>query len=348
MSKLKIPFLISAHLLFWILSYIFITQSEISWSGFDNVNGGLPIAYGYGLFFNACIFYIQVFWLVPKYFIQHKNKRFWVNTILLLAVVTIIETLFDLQLADTLELDSIKKEHPEDLFFIFLFLNTLAHLFYSLVGFLYRFQFEYFKSEKSKSNLLLETREAELKYLRAQLNPHFLFNAINSVYHLIGKDDPKAKKTLLQFSDLLRYQLYESNTKYISVIKELENLKQYIKIEGVRKGEDISLSYAINYDNSQKQIVPLLLIPFIENAFKHCSNHSKSSDNVIDISIEEDENMLILKVNNSYDIKPTNEVAGGLGLKNVKRRLALLYPSHHQLDITTQNGLFSVHLELHL
>ncbi len=348
MSKLKIAFLIAIHLLFWGLSYVFVTQSEISWSGLDNVNGGLTIAYAYGLVFNASIFYIHVFWLVPKFYMQHETSKFWLYAIGVLILFTGIETAMDLNLANSLEVVIIDNKEPSNLFYVFILLNTLCHFFYSVVGFLYRFQFEYFKSEKSKSNLLLETREAELKYLRAQLNPHFLFNAINSVYHLIGKNDPLAKNTLLQFSDLLRYQLYESNTQHISLEKELDYVLQYIKIEALRKGEDISFDYNIQFENASKNIVPLLLTPFIENAFKHCSSYSKSTDNTIEIAINEEDGRLTLEVTNTFDAAHTNKTKDGLGLSNVKRRLMLLYPASHELEIDTKNGIFSVCLTLNI
>ena len=144
------------------------------------------------------------------------------------------------------------------------------------------------KREQQKRQLV----ELELKGIRAQMNPHFLFNGINSVYHLIGKNDTLARETLLQFSGLLRYQLYESNT-HILLEKELDYVLKYIKIEETRRGSDIRLDYEIQSQSPKLKIAPLLLIPFIENAFKHCSNHIDSNANNITIKIEEVEKKLL-------------------------------------------------------
>ena len=183
--------------------------------------------------------------------------------------------------------------------------------------------------------------------MKAQLNPHFLFNGINSVYHLIGKNNELAKDTLLQFSGLLRYQLYESNT-HILLEKELSYLLKYIKIEETRRGSDILLNYDIKSDNSKMKIAPLLLIPFIENAFKHCSNHMDSNMNTINIKIEEVEGKLILNVTNSYDQLINKNVVGGIGLANVKKRLSLLYPDAHQLKINKEKPDYIVDLLINL
>ncbi|WP_159025716.1 sensor histidine kinase, partial [Aquimarina sp. Aq78] len=225
--------------------------------------------------------------------------------------------------------------------------NTIFHILYSIAGFYYILKYEHKKTKKINQNLLEETYKTELKYLKAQLNPHFLFNGINSVYHLIGKNDALAKQTLLQFSGLLRYQLYESGT-HISLEKELDYVLKYIKIEETRRGSDIHLEYDIQFENSNKKIAPLLLIPFIENAFKHCSNHMDSSTNTIHIKIEEAGGKLHLDVTNSYDQLSNENVAGGIGLTNVQKRLSLLYPNTHQLKINKEKIHFIVDLSIRL
>ncbi len=341
MNRPNTVLIVARHLLFWLFNYALIAFGmELDWNGFISPFGSLAYAYAYGLFFNAVLFYAQVFWLVPKLYIQNKKLKFYVISFTIIIVISIIEAHFDSIL------QGIYKIYIEDAFVGSFIGNTAINLLYSIVGFYYIFKLEHKKSEKAKQKLLEETYKTELKYLKAQLNPHFLFNGINSVYHLIGKNDDLAKQTLLQFSGLLRYQLYESNA-HILLEKELDYVLKYIKIEETRKGSDLQLNYDIKSEDSTLKIAPLLLIPFIENAFKHCSNHIDNTTNTIKIKIEEKGGELNLNVINSYDQINKNS-AGGIGLINVQKRLSLLYPDTHQLKINKDNTNHSVELSINL
>jgi len=341
---------ISIHLLFWGINYSLVFYDNLSWNGFTQENNLLPISYSYGLLFNALLFYAQAIWLVPKYFTKNKKGRFWLLTIGFLLLVTFIEATIDTILGRSFDLnenDNFYKNPFIVITFVWLYSNLIFHVLYVFAGFFFGFKAEYRKAEREKQELLKETMETELKYLKAQLNPHFLFNGINSVYHLIGKDDTLAKDTLLQFSGLLRYQLYESNATHIVLEKELEYVAQYIQLEDIRKGNDITLSHTFNYENEDVKIAPLLLIPFIENAFKHLSNHLDNDKNKITITVKEQNKKLTLIVNNSFDdLQPKK--TGGVGLNNVKRRLQLLYPDTYELRITKENYMFKVYLKIDL
>lgn len=333
--------IIAAHVLFWLFNYWFIAfGSEFNWNGFSTISGSLIYAYTYGLFFNAILFYTQVFWLFPKIYIHNKKVKFFVLSISVIIIISLIETYCDYVLYGVYKINN---ELLEGSFIT----NLIVHIVYSCAGFYYILKFEYKKSEKIKQNLLEETYKTELKYLKAQLNPHFLFNGINSIYHLIGKNNALAKDTLLQFSGLLRYQLYESNT-HILLEKELDYVSKYIKIEETRRGSDFLLDYNMKLENPTIKIAPLLLIPFIENAFKHCSNHVDSSANMIKIKIEEAGGKLNLYVANSYDQLINENVTGGIGLTNAQKRLSLLYPDTHQLKINKEKDNHIVDLSISL
>ncbi|MEM6684159.1 MAG: histidine kinase [Bacteroidota bacterium] len=345
MSKTKLYILILAHLLFWVLNYLYITTGNLTWMGFDNASGSLGIAYSYGLLFNAFLCYIQMFWLVPAFFIQKKLVKFWSFSLLFLIGITAVESYLDTQVASHFNLIQ-----PETSFLLIIFSvfvqNLFFHILYTAFGFLYRFLFEYRNAERAKQELLKETHQTELKYLKAQLNPHFLFNGINSVYHLIGVNNALAKNTLLQFSNLLRYQLYESSESCIKLEKELEYVLQYLRLEAVRKGDDISLTYTIDYENAALTIAPLLLTPFIENAFKHISHYNEAEKNTIEIDIQESNQQLSLFVKNTTEQSVQQNKFGGVGLQNVQRRLALLYPKKHTLQITENDNFYEVHLTI--
>jgi len=345
MSKTKLYILIVVHLIFWVLNYLYVTTGNLNWMGFNNESGSLSVAYSYGLFFNAFLCYLQVFWLVPAFFIKKKIGAFWGYSLFFLLGITALESYFDMLVAA--RFGFIPPMGSGAVIFVSVFIqNLFFHILYAAFGFLYRFLFEYRKSERMKQELLKETHQTELKYLKAQLNPHFLFNGINSVYHLIGNNNRLAKDTLVQFSGLLRYQLYESSEAFINLEKELDYVLQYIRLEAIRKGDDISLSYTIDFENASLKIAPLLLTPFVENAFKHISHHNEAEKNTIEIDIKESEKTVHVSVKNTTDHTSQQKSFGGVGLQNVQRRLALLYPEKHTLTIIEKDNFYHVELSI--
>ena len=338
---MKILSKILTHSLCWGVNFWIITMTnDYNWNGFTTKSGSLFYAYSYGLFFNAIVFYSQVFLLFSSLYLKKKKIYFYACSVGVILMSTVVETHIDSILYDTYEVTTNERENS------FLF-NLLFHIVYAIIGFFYMIRSDYKKTEKKREQLQAENNKAELKYLKAQLNPHFLFNGINSIYHLIGQNDDLAKDTLHQFSELLRYQLYE-DTNEIVLEKELMHTLQYIQLEEIRKGTDIQLNYDVEFDNPTIKIASLLLIPFVENAFKHCSNQEDSNKNTIDIKIDEIDGVLQLYVSNSYDVVSFEEKTGGIGLINVKRRLALTYPNRHELEIINKNGTFIVHLTIDL
>lgn len=188
-----------------------------------------------------------------------------------------------------------------------------------------------------------EKIQSELEMLKQQIQPHFLFNTLNTIYMLMEKDNKEAKQTLMRFSDVLSHQLYEIQEDFVSLKKEIGYIKNYCEIEQQRNEDSLNLSLNLLTDKDNYQIAPLLLIPFVENAFKH----GKQADNYwVNIALAVSNKTLNMKVENSCtsSIK-TNEI-GGVGLRNVRRRLKLLYPEHR---LTIENGKsFKVDLEIEL
>lgn len=337
--------IVAGHLLIWLLNYWLIAFTvDSDWSGFSNFPDSgantLAYAYAYGLLFNILLFYTQTLWLVPQFYMRSRKAKYYVLSISICMAISLVEIYFDYALYDFFKIDT--QGAFLDNFSVVVAINLL----HSIAGFYYIFKLEHKKSEKVRQSLLEESYKAELKYLKAQMNPHFLFNGINSIYHLIDKNSALAKETLLQFSELLRYQLYESET-YIELEKEFNYLSHYINIEKTRKGSDIQLHYDMELENPTKKIAPLLLIPFIENAFKHCSNQKEV--NKINLEIIETAGRITLHSTNSFDdLAPENQLVGGMGLINVKRRLSLLYPDEYQLEIRKEKDVFSVELSINL
>ncbi|WP_378174162.1 sensor histidine kinase [Aquimarina sp. SS2-1] len=338
------------HFIFWGAhwSLAFLGFDNLTWNGFSTENNLLYVAFGYGIISNMLLFYWQYFIAVPYYFVKNKFFNFFTTTLLFFFLISGLEGYLDYYFT---EANNIIEERYTFFEFtmIWLFPDFIFNVFYMFLGFLFRFPLEYFESEKKKQELQKERHRSELKYLKAQLNPHFLFNGINSIYHLIDKNSVLAKNTLLRFSDLLRYQLYESNSQKIALKKELDYISKYIEIEKLRKGDDIILEYHISNINEDQLIAPLLLIPFIENAFKHVSNDDDPSKNQINIKLFETNNKLQCTIENTFDsFNNSNTNLSGIGLQNVKRRLALLYESQYDLRISTQDNVHKVFLEINL
>ncbi|MEL6653679.1 MAG: histidine kinase [Bacteroidota bacterium] len=196
-----------------------------------------------------------------------------------------------------------------------------------------------------------EKLSTELKFLRSQFNPHFLFNTINSIFYLIHKNPQMASDSLAQFSDLLRYQLYECNEALIPLHKEVEYLHNFVELEKLRQEDNLRVDCEMAIPAyGDLMIAPFLLIPFVENAFKHVSDHEKGNWIEIEASLEERD--LYLRVSNSVSASPNASTelfeTGGIGLQNVKRRLALLYPDQHRLSVQAEEKVFTIQLQISL
>lgn len=194
-----------------------------------------------------------------------------------------------------------------------------------------------------------EKLETELKFLKYQFNPHFLFNSINSIFFLIHKNPDMASASLAKFSDLLRYQIYECDDSYISLEKEIAYLQNFIELEKLRQSKlDVNLLIDCP-DPAELMLPPFILITFVENAFKHVSRHS-DLPNRIDIRLQAEGQQLHFFVANSAEPADTRQAVkySGIGLKNVKRRLDLIYPGKYDLNIKDENGRFEVELKLGL
>nr|MCU0326415.1 histidine kinase [Spirosomataceae bacterium] len=211
-------------------------------------------------------------------------------------------------------------------------LMLLISVFAISIG--YRFFMDYNNAQINQRELESERMKSELSFLRSQISPHFMFNLVEPV--------------LIKMSELLRYMLYESDDSLVTLDKELKYLESYIDLQKLRFGGYVLINFESYNVTSSKTIEPMLLIPFIENSFKHGVSLVKSP--TINILMQIEENRLIFEVENKFngDFVETKDGNSGIGLQNVRRRLELLYPNNHELLISQENGIYSVRLELTL
>ena len=207
---------------------------------------------------------------------------------------------------------------------------------------------DYLNIQKKLAEVGKQKVEAELNFLKSQINPHFLFNSLNAVYFLIDKNNAPARVALHKFSEMLRYQLYECNGDKIPIEKEIAYLKDYVSLQQLRVSNNTEIQFDCGLDVNNFSIEPLLLIPFVENSFKHLSHFDKDKQNEVRIAISRNNGSLQFSVYNTTEHNNKRTGEGGIGLDNVKKRLNLLYPGKHHFSITEKKDWFGVDLTLSL
>lgn len=226
--------------------------------------------------------------------------------------------------------------------------NILSAFAANLMFCAIRFFEVHYKMQQEHAKLKQAHLEDELQLLHAQINPHLMFNVLNHIHILMKKNVEVADELLLRYSDVLRYQLYECDKGSVLLEKEVDYLKDVIEIEKVRWGKELTVDCIWNIENGRKEISPLLLIPFVENAFKHVSR-VPSAVGFVNIMLNQKEDILRMVVENSKSNQPVpHKRSSGVGLENVKKRLEILYPEKHVLLIQKTDAIYKTTLSITL
>jgi LytS/YehU family sensor histidine kinase len=210
-----------------------------------------------------------------------------------------------------------------------------------------KFLEDWFQLEASRQEMINEKLSAELRFLKAQINPHFLFNTLNNLYYLAYTQSPNTTEVIAKLSQMMRYMIYDSNHSKVPMNKELEYMQNYISLENLRLNEQIPIKFEIEGSPEQVFITPLILITFLENAFKHGVGNNNSQA-WVNISIKICKNTCIYTVENSKFISQKEGEKSGIGLQNVRRRLELSYPEHYTLVEEDRGNSYYVELKLNL
>jgi two-component system LytT family sensor kinase len=202
--------------------------------------------------------------------------------------------------------------------------SIFAVIFFGIL----RHTYNYRKLRLDAQQLKIEKQEAELNYLKSQTNPHFLFNTLNNIYSLSRDKSDLAPESILRLSKILRYMLYETAGEYIAIEQELKIISDYIELEKLRYDESLSINFNYDIEDMKQSLPPLLLIPLVENAFKHGASETRSRP-FVDIHLSVKHRQLILAVKNSIDeTSSSQKVKENIGLSNLKRQLELLYTDY--------------------
>lgn len=223
--------------------------------------------------------------------------------------------------------------------------NVIPHIFLVIAGMAFKLLMDYNKMQNRLLQVAKEKAETELDFLKAQINPHFLFNSLNAVYFLIDKNNTEARQALQKFSDMLRHQLYGVKDEKIRIEKEIGYLKDYIGLQQLRN-ENCEVEMNIEPSVNGFSIEPFLLLPFVENSFKHLSHFGNGKKNEIKIGLSRQDGEMDFFIRNTTEEKAQLSTDGGIGLANVKRRLELLYPKKHRLLVDGDPGWYAVQLTL--
>jgi LytS/YehU family sensor histidine kinase len=219
-------------------------------------------------------------------------------------------------------------------------------LFVILASFVYRFAVNKQEAEHLKNKVLLEKTETELQFLKNQINPHFFFNTLNNIYGLSYNSNPKAPEAIIKLSNAMRYIIYETQSNRVPLIKELEFINNYLELERLRLTNPDNLLYNAQVNVSAYSITPLILLPFIENCFKH-GDIVNNSNGKVEINIWIENDYLNFSCVNSFE-KQVKQKYGGIGNSNVEKRLHLIYGNTYKLEKQIENQQYFVFLELPL
>ena len=320
------------------LFFVFILQNRVI-----TLSRSLTVQFCY-LVFIAANYYFQVLYGIPR-FLHRKQYLLFVTLLITgIAVTAALRVPLVVYMNSHVFPSGNNTQGLIDIFYSSL-LNiaiwTIIILSIKLMLDRMRLQQRLDKMEKEKA-------KAELDFLNAQFNPHFLFNSINSIYAHIDKHNPTARNMLLSFSEMLRYQLYDCNTNYISVDKEMSYIRNYVAIQQARKESRVQVCLTVGDSVTGFFITPLLFIAFIENAFKYVSDHEEKDNRVV-IAFERKDNELLFYCHNTKETRNGSSIEHkGIGIANARRRMALQYPGRHALNIVDHEDIYEVTVNLQL
>jgi two-component system LytT family sensor kinase len=335
------------HVIFWV-AYILYQSVNNGWEDKDVFAFKLDPELLTGVPICMLVIYVNLYLLMPLFFYPQKYLQYAAWTLLLLLLGGFLQrsSAYAIWVPwDTIHNPAMARLEKTDFWIpVRIFKNAAGNIPVVAITMIIKLMRNAIKQEKNLRELEQEKFNAELGLLKAQINPHFFFNTLNSLYALSLKGSTQASNVVLRLSDLMHYMLHEASAPLVLLQDEIKHLENYIGIEQLRFADRLDLSFQYSGNTHGKMIAPLLLLPFVENAFKHSL---AETDGWITINLKVAGSKLFFKVENSYQ-PPVTPGNSGLGLKNVTRRLELTYPGHHELLINQNDNVFEADLKLDL
>ncbi|MEN8126145.1 MAG: histidine kinase [Bacteroidota bacterium] len=345
LSQLNKSKFVAFHFLFWVAVWFFF----VYFFSYNSNNTNYVTWFSTFLLpITMATTYFVVYYLIPKYLLTKKYKQFTIYSIYTLVFSTylILVAIF----GSFVFLSNMEIQNMPPMSRNYVFVLILVYLVVFIVSFvsLLNNNFKTISKNKELQNKILETqlqiKEQELNYLKKQIHPHFLFNTLNTIYGFALKQSKNTPDIILKLSNLLDYILYQVNKPKVSLKEEVLHIKEYIELEKIRFQDTLKVSFSVNDIPDEKQIAPMLLIPFIENAFKHGSLIDGFLN--VDIKVNLIEDQLQFSIKNSILSDDLKHGKAGIGLENIKKRLNLLYNNNHKLEINNSDKWFIVNLTI--
>jgi two-component system, LytTR family, sensor kinase len=334
------------HIIFWVF-YVIIYAANYTEKG--KYGTEILVSFLY-LPFHLLFTYTQLYFLIPQYLLKRK--------ILAYTILTVIVTKFLVNLnwlAYVFIICPFRNGVPySSVDFSNLWTFQLPQLrsvfaFFMICGIAVSIKLlkKWFYENDRNQQIEKEKIMMELEMLKAQVHPHFLFNTLNNLYSLTLTKSDNAPVVVTHLADLLRYMLYECNEKEVQLEKEMEVLKKYIELEKLRYGGRVEISFSCSGNTHELLIAPLILIPFVENSFKHGISEELNQC-WININLHAFHNQLLFKISNSSTKDYHSKGSGGIGLHNIKKRLDMIYPETYELTMHQENDIYTVNLKMTL
>lgn len=325
------------HIVFWLIYAVVIAAViRIGNSWGDSILRQLPI-----LTTHAVVVYFNLYYLVPRFLLNRNYLSYILSILLLISAASFPISILTHTLVANKDIQSVVWSS------FFLFLIGLGLLFSVILSMTFKFLKDWYADQQSKRDLQKMQLQSELKFLKTQINPHFLFNSLNNLYALTLIKSDLAPQVVLRLSDILRYVLYETSEGKVDLQKELQHLSDFVSLEQMRVGDRVKVDIDLEEPNKDYLIEPMLFLTLIENAFKHGAQ-SAIEEGWVKIKGKSLVGGYCLLVENS---KPVNYVAsthGGIGLDNLKKRLNYIYPGSHELSIINDAEYYCVTLDIEL
>lgn len=325
------------HILVWGIGYFLILNYTSTIGDFRKDRGPYWVALLFGMLMNQVVFYTTAFFLVPKFLRLKKIKALIFSLLGGFIFINLFESIVDYSYLTNFF------SSASESFVVYLLYNSVIGFFTLLVALSYSLIKYWIQNEKLKRVLLEEKLSTEMAFLKSKINPHFLFNVLNSFYAKSLKHNvPELADGIAKLAELMRYMVYETNEDKVALEKEIHHLKNFIQVYQLRIAEDdkVFINFNIEGDIKSVKISPMLLIPFVENAIKHGIDPKTKS--IIDISLKAEVKNLYFKVSNTIHqgAYGLTDEPSGFGLDNLKKRLSILYPNRYTLETKEEKGYF--------
>ncbi|MCX6242437.1 MAG: histidine kinase [Bacteroidetes bacterium] len=289
------------------------------------------------------VYYLNYLFLIPKYLFKRK---FLAYTLVILLTLVISCVLVDLYYYFVVSVVQNWHHRPEPIFSRGMWVPLFPLLTGIAIGISIRLAKEWARNEKERRELQGEKLLSELAFLKSQVNPHFLFNTLNNICSLARKKSDDTESAIIKLSQIMRYMITDSRQDKVGLEEEVEYLNNFIELQKIRLADKVDIRFTIEGDLPVIQLEPLLLIPFVENAFKHGISYNDKSRISIELVTKPGELSFMVE-NSKPSMKDTPKLEEpGIGLKNVRRRLELLYPGRHQLDIRDTESVYQIMLKI--